>query len=62
MGFCNCSMFCCALLYVPSSFAVILIGKREMVALLGFLFLVSRDCCVSLSRGFVAVCNYCGIS
>ena len=27
-------MFCCTLLYVPSSFAVILIGKRELVALL----------------------------
>ena len=27
-------MFCCALLYVPSSFAIILIGKRELVALL----------------------------
>ena len=32
MGYCNCSMFCCALLY--SSFAIILIGKRELVALL----------------------------
>ena len=27
-------MFCCTLLYVPSSFAIILIGKRELVALL----------------------------
>ena len=27
-------MFCCTLLYVPSSFAIILMGKREMVALL----------------------------
>ena len=33
MGFCNFSMFCCALLYVPSSFEIILIGKRELVAL-----------------------------
>ena len=32
MGFCNCSMFCCALLYVHSSFAIILVGKRELVA------------------------------
>ena len=31
---CNCSMFCCTLLYVPSSFAIILVGKRELVALL----------------------------
>ena len=35
MGFCNCSMFCCAFLYVLSSFAIILMGKRELVALLG---------------------------
>ena len=27
-------MFCCMLLYVPSSFAIILMGKRELVALL----------------------------
>ena len=27
-------MFCCALLYVHSSFAIILMGKRELVALL----------------------------
>ena len=27
-------MFCCTLLYVDSSFAIILIGKRELVALL----------------------------
>ena len=34
MGVCNCSMFCCTLLYVHSSIAIILIGKRELVALL----------------------------
>ena len=32
--FCNCSMFCCALLCVHSSFAIILMGKRELIALL----------------------------
>ena len=32
VGFCNCSMFCCALFYVHSSFAIILMGKRELVA------------------------------
>ena len=31
VGFCNCSMFCCALRCVHSSFAM---GKRELVALL----------------------------
>ena len=34
VGFCNCYMFCCALLRVQSSFAIISIGKRELVALL----------------------------
>ena len=34
LGFCNCYMFCCELLYVHSSFATILLGKRELVALL----------------------------
>ena len=29
-----CSMFCCTLLYVRSSFAIILMGKRKLVALL----------------------------
>ena len=28
-------MFCCTLHYVTSSFAIILMGKRELVALLG---------------------------
>ena len=31
VGFCNCSMFCCALLCVHSSFAIILIEERELV-------------------------------
>ena len=34
MGVCNCSMFCCTLLYVHSSIAIISMGKRELVALL----------------------------
>ena len=29
MGVCNCAMFSCTLLHVHSSFAFILIGKRE---------------------------------
>ena len=33
-GFFYCSMFCCAIIYVHSSFAIILMGKRELVALL----------------------------
>ena len=34
VGFCNCSIFCCALLCVLSSFAIISMGKRELIALL----------------------------
>ena len=34
VGVCDCSMYCCALLYVHSSIAIILMGKRELVALL----------------------------
>ena len=33
MRVCNCSMFCCTLLYVHSSFAIILVGKGNLVAL-----------------------------
>ena len=34
LGFCSCSMFCCALLFDRFSFAIILMGRREHVALL----------------------------
>ena len=34
MGVCNCSMFCCMLLNDHSSIAIILMGKRELIALL----------------------------
>ena len=40
------SMFCCTLLYVHSSFAIILMGKRELVALLGL-----YSWCLDLPRG-----------
>ena len=52
MEVCDCSVFRCSLLYVPSAFAVILMGG------------VSRDYCVALSpsaMGLSAVCD-CGIS
>ena len=39
-------LFCCVLLCVHSSFAIISMGKRELIAL--FVFLVFRDCCVAL--------------
>ena len=34
MGVYNCSIFCYSLRYVHSSIAIILMGKRELVALL----------------------------
>ena len=34
VGVCFWSIFCCTLLYVPSSFSIILMGTRELVALL----------------------------
>ena len=37
-GVCNCSMFCCTLLYVHPSIAIILMGKSELVALLSLSF------------------------
>ena len=42
VGFCNCSLFCCALFCVYSSFASILMGKRELVVQLCVLFLQSK--------------------
>ena len=38
VGVCNCSMFCCTPRYAPSSFAIILIRKKELVALLSLSF------------------------
>ena len=51
MGVCNCSMFCCTLLYVNTSIAIILMGKRELVSLLD----LSSWCLVMVEQLFVAV-------
>ena len=51
MGVCNCSMFCCTVLYVHSSITIILMGKRELVALLN----LSSWCLVMVERLFLAV-------
>ena len=65
VGFCNCYMFCCALLCVQSGFAIISMGKRDLVALLclsSWCLLIV--CCVALlheNTGLSAVCD-CGIS
>ena len=44
-------MFCCTLLYVHSSIAIILMGKRELVALLN----LSSWCLVMVEQLFLAV-------
>ena len=51
MGVCNCSIFCCTLLYVHSSIAIILMGKRELIALLN----LSSWCLVMVEQLFLAV-------
>ena len=58
MELCKCLMFCCALLCVHSSFAIISMGKRELVAL--FVFLVSHVCCVTLPRDATDLSAVCG--
>ena len=55
MGACNCSMFYCMLLDVHSSIAIILMGKRELVALLN----LSSWCLVMVERLFLAVSRGC---
>ena len=55
MGVCNCSMFCCTLLYVHFSIAIILMGKRELIALLN----LSSWCLVMVERLFLTMPQGC---
>ena len=55
VGVCNYSMLCCALLCVHTSFAIILMGKRELVALLS----LSSWCLVIAVWLFLAVPRVC---
>ena len=55
MGVCNCSMFCCTLLCVRSSIAIILMGKGELVALL----ILSSLCLAMVVRLFLAMPRGC---
>ena len=55
MGVSNCSLLCCTLLYVHSSIAIILMGKRELIALLN----LSSWCLVMVERLFLAVPRGC---
>ena len=48
-------MFCCTLLCVHSSVAVILVGKRELIALLS----LSSWCLVVVERLFLALPQGC---
>ena len=48
-------MFCCTLLHVHSSIAIILMGKRELIALLN----LSSWCLVMVERLFLAVPRGC---
>ena len=54
-GSLNCCMFCCTLLYVNFIFAIILMGKRELIALLG----LSSWCLVMVVWLFLAVPCVC---
>ena len=51
VGVCNRFMFCCMLLYVHSSFAITLMGKRALVTLLS----LSSWCPVIVEWLFIAV-------
>ena len=55
MGVCNCSMYCCTLLYVQSGFAINLMGKRELVVLLS----LSSWCLVMVVWLFLVVSWVC---
>ena len=55
MGVCNFSMFRCTLLYVHFSIAIILMGKRELLALL----YLSSWCLLMVERLFLAVPRGC---
>ena len=55
VGVCNGSMFCYTLLYVHSSIVIILMGKRELVALLN----LSSWCLVMVDRFFLSMPRGC---
>ena len=55
VGVCDCSMFCCTLLCVRSSIAIILMRKRELLVLLN----LSSLCLVMVEGHFLAVPQGC---
>ena len=52
-----CSMFYCTLLYVPSSFAIIMMGKRELAAILNL-----SSWCLLIVFFFALICGAMGLS
>ena len=57
-------MFCCTLLYVHSSIAIILMGKRELVVLLNlstWCLVMVEGLFLAVPQGCLRVCD-CGIS
>ena len=44
MGLCNCSMFCCTLLYVHSRFALICLSSCCLVIVVWLFLTVPRSC------------------
>ena len=60
VGFCICSMFCCALLCAHKWFCNHLDGEERVGCFALFVFLVSRDCCVALPNGAMGLSVVCG--
>ena len=64
VGFCGCTVFCCALLCLHSRFYNHLDGAERAGCFALFVFLVSDDCCVALlhdAKDLSAACDH-GIS
>ena len=59
---CKCSMFCYALLCVHSIFAIILMGKRELVASLYLWFFLSYSLTIFTSINLEFLLRWVGMS
>ena len=55
VGVCNCYLFCCTLICVRSSIAIVFMWERELVALLN----LSSWCLMMVERFFLAVPQGC---
>ena len=52
---CNCSMFCCTLNYVNSSFEIALMGEERAGCFAWFVLLESRDWFMALPCGAMSL-------